>query len=125
MSFDREDFQALLAKRAQQAPRAGQSSEALLQAAVEAKYLTGSEYWDLYLRYIQSAVERSQAVEQQLMYALASPGLVEHEKIIAVKMQLLECRARIEAWESAMELPKLLMERGAEVEELEVPGEAA
>ena len=125
MSFDREDFQALLAKRAQQAPRAGQGSGALLQAAVEAKYLTGSEYWDLYLRYIQSAVERSQAVEQQLMYALASPGLVDHEKIIAVKMQLLECRARIQAWGSAMELPKLLMERGAEVEELEVPGEAA
>ena len=79
----------------------------------------------MYLRYIQSAVERSQAVEQQLMYALASPGLVDHGKIIAVKMQLLECRARMQAWESAMELPKLLMERGAEVEELEVPGEAA
>jgi hypothetical protein len=120
MTADLEDYRAFLAREAAKKAVPAATSEVLQQAAVQAEYLTGSEYWDIFLRYLQSAVERSQSVEAHLLESLGSPTLVDHDAILKVKMQLLEVRARMEAWETAMGLPNLLMEYGETTKEIAV-----
>jgi len=120
MTADRDDFIALM-KRANRGVAVKQPPvdlRAIQQAAVQAEYLTGSEYWDIFLRYIQSAVDRSKGIENQLMETLASAQMVEHTQWLKTKIALLECRARVEAWESVMQLPKDLIDNGGRADEL-------
>lgn len=92
--------------------------EMLQQAAVKAEHLTGNEHWDWFLSYIQDAIETTEKHRTAFQSAMADPKTVSHESLLEAKIGIAECNSRIEAWKSAMELPKDFMEMGEQAKNL-------
>ncbi len=86
--------------------------ELLRQAAVRAELLTGHSHWDSFLGYIQAAVEETELQRESLISAISDPLLVDRDTIMRMKIALAECKARIEAWQVVIELPKDLVKAG-------------
>lgn len=91
---------------------------ALRQAEVSADKLTGDPDWDVYLSYLQHAVDSTQEQKRALERRLHSPDLVEHVEILKTKMALAECTARIDAWNAAISLPVDIKKNGNKAKDL-------
>ena len=85
---------------------------ALRQAAVAAESLTGDESWDIFLSYLQSAVNETGKQLATLQNRLMAPTTVNHEEILTLKIGIAECQARISAWSAAIKLPNDIKEKG-------------
>ena len=86
--------------------------ELLRQAAIRTELLTGSPDFDSFLGYIQAAMEGTEAQRKSLIELLSDPLVVDHVRIMQAKIALAECKGRIDAWQTVIELPKDLIEAG-------------
>jgi len=115
MNFQKEEFDALNAeRRLADIGRNRFRLELLNQAEVKAKHLTGDPHWDMFLSYIQGAIETTQRQLEGFEAALGSPDLVNTDEIMKAKISVIRCRERIAAWVAVMELPNELRAGGVE-----------
>jgi hypothetical protein len=119
MTFSRQEWNERLAAKAKQ--RAGDSLPAVraLQAAgvIMAKLTTSSDEWNRYLSYLQGQVDRVRAARADAQAKLNSPDIWEPSQMNKLKADILQADAMISAWEFAMQLPKALVDGGAEATE--------
>lgn len=131
MTFEREQYQKLMAEKkadGRQPPRP--VLEILAQAEVAAANLTGDSTWDIFLSYVQAAVERTEADIESTERLLGSPEVVEIAELMRLKIQLARLKERVSAWNAVISLPrdikiegekaKKLLERMGETEKKEL-----
>ena len=85
----------------------------LAQAVVKTEMLTGDAVWDTFLSYLQAAVEHTSSQRDAFAAVISDSKTVQVETIMAAKIGLAECKARIEAWNAVISLPKDLIEMGS------------
>lgn len=113
MTFDREEFDAFLAK--QKGVKLDQyvpSLTLLRQAAPPMETLTGLPTWDLFLNYLQGAIEKTREQLRTLDQQMRSSDVLSHEAMLQCKIQIIRCEERIAAWDAVVGLPKELVEHG-------------
>ncbi len=88
------------------------------QAAVKAELLTGDPVWDLFLTYLQHALEETETYRQSAQDTLTHPNMVDHHSMLQAKIALAECNSRIAILEAVISLPKDLIEMGAKAKGL-------
>ena len=106
------------AGKAERAAERRPQLEMLAQAEVKAALLTGDPNWDKFLSYLQAALEITEAQPPAFAAVIADPAMVEHDRIMAAKICLAECKGRVEAFEAVISLPKDIMKMGAEAKTL-------
>ena len=107
MTFEREQYRTLMAKKkadGQQSPRP--VLEILAQAEVGAANLTGDPIWDIFLSYIQAAIERTEAEIRTTETLLGSPEVTDVPDLMRLKIQLARLKERVSAWNAVISLPK-------------------
>jgi hypothetical protein len=106
MSYSVSDFRELAKKQQEEKAKTNEPALYMLErAAVDAKMLTGSPYWDKYLTQLQASIEGSERQREEIEARLCSPDTVNNEEIMRLKIVLAEVRGRIEAWTAALRLP--------------------
>ena len=110
MKVTREEADALVRefeKRA--APRMAQpaSPDLLRQAQVATEKLTGLPEWDVFLQRIQAWIDD----ERQKLAAMAEhmPPSMTSEQVLQAHRHIIDSRAKVEAWEQVLALPKALL----------------
>jgi len=84
--------------------------ERLRQAAVPAEKLMADEHWRLYQQMLQGAIEAQVKNRDRLLLQLMSDVCNSYEDMTRVKRLIAECEAMIRAWQTAIDLPKQLLE---------------
>ena len=119
MTFERSDFDALnKTKVQQQVQNVLPQLRMMQQAAVSAERLTGVLQWDLFLAFLQGAIETTRKQLEAFQTAMNSPDLLDSQKVLQCKVSALRCAERIAAWEAVIALPKDLIELGEKAEVL-------
>ncbi len=119
MTFERADYKDLLNKKKTERVREQKTSlEMLRRAEVGAKFLTNDENWDVYLSYIQNAIERTEAQLSAFKEGLCDPNITNTDEIMRIKIHAATCAGRIEAMKAMRALPKELMTAGAQARQL-------
>ncbi len=106
------------ANKAERAAQHRPQLEMLAQAEVKAGLMTGDPNWDIFLSYLQAALETTEAQRDGFTAAIADPATVDHDRIMAAKICLAECKGRIEAFQAVISLPKDIQEMSAEAKAL-------
>lgn len=114
MTFERDEYRDLVKKQQQKVGVQRRASHLHLieQAAVEAKYLTGDRHWDVFLQQIAYFTEEVRKQREGAARLLADPNVVSTDALLRAKIAVIECDARIQAWEAVIALPKQLIEQG-------------
>ena len=81
------------------------------RAGLEAQTVTGDPHWDHYLAYIQAAILTTEEQIEAFKAKLCG-DVVDYEGLLTIKLLLAKCEGRVEAWISARDLPKELIENG-------------
>lgn len=103
--------QEAMALAKQRDPRAASqqaaSPELLRQAVVATEHLTGLPEWDVFLQRIQVFVDD----ERRLISAMTDnlPATMTSEQVLQAHRRICESRAKVEAWERVLSLPKSLL----------------
>lgn len=104
----------LLQKRRADDPRAqavvGLAGTILDQAAVASEHLTGSHEWNVFLQRVQALVDTERKVLAAMGESLALPNLTS-EQVLQGQRHMLATKAKIEAWEQVLRLPKEIIDR--------------
>ena len=120
MAFDREQYDAAVAKQAGE--KTQQRLTALYpirQAAVSASRLTGHDAWDSFVRILQAMIEQEQASKCHWQAVLTDPATNWDDASLAnAKGQLVRADAKLEVLELTQDLPRQLIESGAQVDAL-------
>jgi len=119
MTFEREQYRNLMAKKkaeGQGPPRP--VLEILAQAELNAANLTGDPTWDIFLSYIQAAIERTEAEIGTTEILLGSPEVVEIADLMRLKIQLARLKERVSAWNAVISLPKDIQIEGEKAKTL-------
>lgn len=101
MALEREELAALKPPAAQDR----KMLTGLAQAALKAEAVTSDPSWDTYLSYIQQAINVAKAQRAQLAEMLASPKLVNPDKIAEVRNEILIRDERIRSLEWTLTMP--------------------
>ena len=119
MSFDRKQWNDALAAKAKQRQTSALPAMRAMQVAgvIMAKLTTGSEEWNRYLSYLQGQIEKAQERKAVAHSKMADPSVWEPYQLNKLKADILQADAMIAAWQWAMELPKALVDGGAEATE--------
>ncbi len=114
MSFDRADFKATVADRTQQRERELMPLIRVLQSAapVMTELMTGLDAWNRYLAILSGFAERLQIGKATAAAKLADPGIWEPSQLTKLKSDILTADAMIDVLQTAMQLPKALIEGG-------------
>ena len=119
MTFERERFEKLMAaKKVERGQPSRPVLEILAQAEVGAANLTGDANWDIFLSYIQAAVERTEADIRMTETLLSSPDVVETTDLMRLKIQLARLRSQVSAWNAVISLPKDIKVEGEKAKEV-------
>ena len=119
MSFDLSDFKAL--NKDLEKKRIETITPHLLilkQGVVVAELLPGVPAWDTFLSYIQGAIDATREQYAALQGMLASPSILDTDRLLQIKVNALRCAERIAAWEAVLGLPKELIEIGTKAADL-------
>lgn len=114
-----DEFQAGAKER--QTERAGEHRpqlEMLRQAAVNAKLLPGYPGWDIFMTYVQAAMEATVRQADAFQAVLCDPMTVNHDALMRAKLNLAEATGRIDAWNAVIELPKDIAREGEKARDL-------
>lgn len=85
-------------------------SAMLEQARVSSLHLTGSHEWNVFLQRIQALVDAERRLLTAMAESMSIPNLTS-EQIMQAQRHMLVTKARIDAWEQVMNLPKEIMEQ--------------
>lgn len=113
----RSEYKALLKEKAQDRvvsimPRIN----AMVQSQPALEKLTGEPTWNLYLSYLQTAIEGAQAQFSRLAVSLTQPLAVGQAE--AIRTEMVRIQGQIQAWEAAASLPKDLIKAGEQAAQL-------
>lgn len=112
MRVTREEVDAFARKfesaREARVPQA--SPELLRQAQVATDKLTGQPEWDVFLQRIQAWIDD----ERRKLAAMAEhmPPNMTSEQVLQAHRHMIDSRAKVEAWEQVLALPKALLSPG-------------
>jgi len=113
MGFDREEYRQQIAGKAKERITADAKNLHMIErAALDAVAVTSDPHWDLYLSYLQNAIEETKGQKARLMEKLGDSRVVESAEIMHLKLHIAECTGMLNAWIVARDLPKELMENG-------------
>ncbi len=114
MPFDRKDFEAAATGRKDQRERELMPLIRLLQSAapVMAEMMTGSDDWNRYLAILSGFVDRLQAGKATATARLADPGVWEPTQLTKLKSDILTADAMLDVLQTAMQLPKAIIDGG-------------
>ena len=119
MPYDREAWDEILRQRQQQRVNGSRVGlERLQQAQVRMESLTGDADWDLFLSYVQAAIESTERQAVTALDRLRSPKTVSADEIWELKLALAGYEAAIRAWSSILELPNDIKKSGEQAEDL-------
>lgn len=120
MSFDREEFRATLAKKAQERQNGMLPVYRMVQAAgvVMGRLMTGSGDWNRYLQILQGQIERTEAAKVLAQTKMADPSIWDARELNKLKSDLIQADAMIAAWRLAMELPTAIIAGSEYAQEL-------
>ncbi len=111
MTFEREEYRNLVEQRSRVNGQIPQM-KLLAQSAIASESLTGDPTWDIFLSYIQAAIDRTREEMTSLEEMLRAPQLVDPNGMMSTKIAILQCEERINAWKVVISLPKELKESG-------------
>jgi hypothetical protein len=119
MTIDRKDWNVRQAQALGSAARNAnlRALERLRQAAVPAEKLMGDDHWRIYQQMLQDAVNRQIENRDRLVLQLMSDTCNSYEDMVRVKRMIAECEATIRAWQTAIDLPKQLLNGAAEAQQ--------
>ena len=119
MTYDRAEFKATIAEKARQRQSATLPAMRALQAAgvIMAKLTTSSDEWNRYLSYVQGQIEKTRQRKAVAEARQNDPAIWDIPERNKLKADILQADAMIAAWDWAMELPKALIDGGAEATE--------
>ena len=114
MTFDRSEALRANARRKteQSADAALRNLRLLEQAEVQSACLTGDPVWDVFLQYIQAAVSATRTQRDAAIARIVSSTTVNHDEMLLQKLIIVECEARIRAWNAVLALPADLKRNG-------------
>ncbi len=117
--FEREEYRDLVEERSKRDMN-GQRSEIriMAQSAVAAENLTGDPVWDVFLSYIQAAIDGTKDQMAGLESMLKAPQLVDPNGMMSTKIAIIQCEERIMAWRTVISLPKDLKESGEKARDI-------
>lgn len=84
----------------------------LRQAKLATEYVTGLPEWDVFLQRIQAFVNDERAVIAAM--AENMPATMTSEQVLMAHRRILESKAKVEAWERVLALPKNLLSAASE-----------
>ena len=96
----------------------GNDAKMIQQAAVKAELLTGDPVWDLFLTYLQFALEETEPYRESAQNILIHPATVDHNTMLQAKIALAESTSRASILEAVISLPKDLIKLGSEAKGL-------
>jgi hypothetical protein len=88
----------------------------LEQAVVASEYLTSSHEWNVFLQRVQALVDQERKLMAAMGDALALPNLTS-EQVLQGQRHMLATKAKIEAWEQVLRLPKEIIDRAGTPEQ--------
>ncbi len=92
---------------------------ALRQAEVSADRLTGHPDWDVFLSFLQHAVNETANQRDMALAKLNDPTVVDHGEMLRLKIIISECASRITTLLAVIQLPKEIKEKGEKARTLE------
>ena len=105
------------AKNRPQAP-ASNNLKVMVRDAVHVEALTGDPHWDRFLSFVQAGANQTQEAIDHTKRILEDPRIVNHDAILATKLELAKFLAMKETIEWLLELPKVIMTQGSKAREL-------
>ena len=118
MTFDRDQFD-----KATDARKNGRTREIMpLLRAVEAaapvmqKMMTESDNWNRYLTYLQGFIEKARQRKAMTFAQIDNPSILDDKDLRRLKNDLVIAQSMIDAWTLAVELPKAIIDNGAEAQ---------
>ena len=119
MTYERAEFKSALAEKAKQRQSATLPAMRALQAAgvIMAKLTTSSDEWNRYLSYVQGQIEKTRQRKAVAEARQNDPSIWDIPERNKLKADIIAADAMISALEWAMELPKALVDGGAEATE--------
>lgn len=87
--------------------------EPLARAALSAEAVTGSEDWDLLLSMLEAERAKADAAADAAARQIMDPSLIDHDLMMALKVQALLFRARADTLKAVIDLPAALKRDGA------------
>lgn len=119
MTYERKDFLKLVAqRRGTEAVDRIPALEMMAQAAVAAENLTGYPEWDLFLSYIQAAIETTKGHQTSFDAILKDPLITDENELRRARIAYFQCAERVLAWEVVLQLPKDLKESGEKAKDI-------
>lgn len=113
MRVSYQEAMELLAKGRANDPRAHAvqtlTGTILDQAVVASEHLTGSHEWNVFLQRVQALVDQERRVLAVMGESLALPNLTS-EQVLQGQRHMLATKAKIEAWEQVLRLPKEIID---------------
>ena len=101
-----DHFDKQRAKRPEyQAGKPAVSQALLEQAVVASANLTASHEWNVFLQRVQAWIDQERAGMHAMADAVALPNLTS-EQILQAQRHMLVTKAKIEAWDQVISLPK-------------------
>lgn len=118
MTFNREDWRELNKRQGKETLNGERPNlQYLVQAQVKQENLTGDQYWDIYLSYLQEVFERITPQANQIRDRLCDPKVVDPNAIMEAKLALADINGQIRMIEAILGLPKAIMESGDKAKE--------
>lgn len=115
---DIEDYRELVGRKKKEKINGERwNLQFLAQAQVRQNNLTGNPDFDRFLSYIQATVESLQEKSKSYEAMLCDPMLVNHDRIMEIKIAKTGVDNMIGALVAVMELPRQIMEVGEQAKE--------
>lgn len=126
MPFDRKDFKESVTARADKREREMMPLIRVLQGAapVMNELMTGSDVWNRYLAILTGFAERLKAGKTHAQARLAAQDVWESQQLMKLKSDILVADGMLDMLQTAMELPKALIEGGSVAQEIVAKFEA-
>lgn len=87
----------------------GLAGALLDQARVASEHLTGSHEWNVFLQRIQALIDAEKKLLAAMADSIALPNLTS-EQVLQGQRHMLITKAKIEAWEQVLRLPKEIID---------------
>jgi hypothetical protein len=118
MSFDRKDFaQSTKTHQIKRAEEMMPVARLIAGAVPVMTDLTQNESWNRYLTILQGFIERWTQARETARNKLSDPAIWLAEDLIKLKSDILVAQATIDALQTAMQLPKLILDGGTSAED--------
>jgi hypothetical protein len=79
------------------------------QAKIASQNLTGSHEWNVFLQRVQALIDQERRLLTAMSESMAIPNLTS-DQVLQAHRHMLATKARIEAWEQVISLPKEILE---------------